>query len=255
MTGGNITVDNITVNSGTLKDVAQIFGGDGATPMTVTKLTNGVLTVVGTVTYTGATNVNAGIIIVHGSLSGTPALTLALGTELRGLGAINPTNGMITSSGTISPGDSGFDIGSFDTGNVVLNGGSVVLDLASAASNDRVNVTGTVSLNAPIALQLNFTAPFADGTAFRLIDNDGTDPIALNSGGFTSGGNMITPNVDFAVTSNGVTQTFQLTYAGGDSSNDVVLTAVPEPTPTATLLIGSAALVGLQRFRRRAQRL
>jgi hypothetical protein len=66
---------------------------------------------------------------------------------------------------------------------------------------------------------------------------------------------MITPNSDFDVTSNGLTQTFQLTYTGGDTgTNDVVLIAVPEPSPASALLIGAAALTGLQRFRHRSRR-
>jgi fibronectin-binding autotransporter adhesin len=61
------------------------------------------LTLSGSNTYTGATLVNAGTLIVNGTISSTAGVTLAGGTGLGGHGTIA---GLVSGSGTVSPGNS-----------------------------------------------------------------------------------------------------------------------------------------------------
>lgn len=81
MTGKNIAdatnAINLTAASGTLRNVAEINGGTSG----LTKTTSGTLILEGTNTYTGATAVNVGKLIVNGNQPlATGATTVAAGT-------------------------------------------------------------------------------------------------------------------------------------------------------------------------------
>ena len=81
--------------------------------------------------------------------------------------------------------------------------------------------------------------------------NDGTDLVNLGGSGFAFSGNLLSEGEVFTATSGADSQMFQITYAGG-TGNDVVLTAVPEPTSAALLLGGLASVLGFRRARRRS---
>jgi hypothetical protein len=146
--------------------------------------------------------------------------------------------------GTLAPGDG---VGTLRSGSLSLsNGSALTLELASRASYDRVETTGTVTLGTPVNLSLalapDFTAtPFA--TSLTIIENDGTDAVDLTGGGrFFYNGTALDEGARF--TAGG--QEFQLSYSGG-SGNDVTLLVVPEPS--AALLLLSSAFLLLQRRR------
>lgn len=248
MTDGTITVDTLTAKSGTLKNVVQIFGGDGTTALPLNKTTGGTLIIDGTNTYTGGTSVSAGTLVVNGSITGS--VTTVSGTTLGGSGTIGGAV-TIASGATLAPGNSP---GTLNTGDLTINGGTFAIEIGSALAYDSVNITGTVNLTAPIALTLDFSAynPVDLVDSFTLIANNLGDAVGL-SGGFTFDGSPIVEGVDFFATSGSFTQAFQLNYHGGDG-NDVVLSAVPEPASAVTLLLGSGMLLGMRRSRRRDER-
>ena len=104
------------------------------------------------------------------------------------------------------------------------------------AGLDRLNVTGTVTLETPNSrpspqLVVN-TAQYTPvaGDTFTLIDNDGTDAVVGTFDGLPEGGTFTSTQGD----------QFQITYQGGDG-NDVVLTALGNtPVVVGTRSAGEA---------------
>src|SRR5437868_6434767 len=79
---GSIAVNTFNAQSGTLRNVSQIFQGDNTTVTALTKTTSGTLTLSGTNTYTGGTNINGGTLALGSSaaLGTTGTISFAGGT-------------------------------------------------------------------------------------------------------------------------------------------------------------------------------
>lgn len=192
-------------------------------------------------TYTGTTTVDAGKLVINGSISTSTTTVKSAGT-LAGSGTVGAVT--VNSGGFIAPGNSP---GILNTGNIILEAGSTLgieIDGATVATQyDRLNVTGSVSLAGLLSMTMSGSYAPANGTLFFILANDGTDAItgtfsnaSVNGGTYTLGG-----------------QKFQISYAGDTTTssftggNDVVLQAVPEP---ASLLLGAVAILTLLRRRR-----
>ncbi len=214
-----------TIFSGVIQD-----GGPAGSPNSggsLTKIGTGTLTLSGTNTYTGSTTVNAGMLIVDGSV--TTSVTVN-GGRLGGSG----TTGAITvnKGGTLAPGNSPGILNA--NGNLRLALGSTYLvDLNGTAVGkeyDQTNVTGAVTLEgATLTLSLGFT-PIA-GSMFTIINNDLNDMVIGIFDGLSEGATFVSGG-----------QAFTITYHGGDG-NDVVLNVVPEPQTWVLAIAGLIALV------------
>jgi autotransporter-associated beta strand protein len=191
--------------------IAAALSGAGAE---LTKEGAGKLTMNGASSYTGATTVNAGMLAGSGSLAGPLILN---------------------ASSILAPGDGPGVLG---TGGISFNGGRFDLQLINVASFDQLNVTGTVELKAPIDLTLSLSSMAPANTLFEIVQNDGADPVTFADGSsrFVYNGTALNEGTVFTVNNAIVSQTYQISYAGG-TGNDIVLRVVPEPS-VAYLVLG-----------------
>lgn len=195
--------------------------------------------------YTGPTIVQEGTLLLTGSLAASSLVSVTAGGTLRGGGSL----GQLTlSGGVIAP---GVDVGTLSTGSLLLNGGSFSFKLGADGS-DLLNVTGSISLNAPIALTIGLGLALPQNVPLVIVSNDGADPVSFAGAGarLTYNGVALNEGDHFVAVDGPNSQEFVLTYAGGPGTNDIAVTPVPEPGSWAVAAIGAAMVVGL-RFRRR----
>jgi autotransporter-associated beta strand protein len=132
-TGTNVTL-TIGNNNGTGGNYQGVIANNTAGTGTValTKNGTGTITLSGTNTYTGATSINAGKLIVNGSTAAGSAVTATTGGTLGGSGTVNGTVN-VTGTGRISPG----------TSPGTLNTGATTYDASGVYTWEINNATGT----------------------------------------------------------------------------------------------------------------
>ncbi len=211
---------------------------NGTATVSIAKQGTGTLTLSGTNTYTGTTNVSAGTLIVNGSLANT-TVTVDSGATLGGSGTIA---GATTVNGTLSAGNSP-GILTF-SGDLNLGSGSTsvfeVDGTTRGTGYDGVDVGGalayggtlSVYFNAPNAGSYDLFSATAPSGDFSAVSIDGSGVSAT-----------FTPGIGWSAISGG----WQYDFA--NSTGDLTITAVPEPS-TLAALAGLAAL-GLAGARRR----
>ena len=223
--GGN----NLSIGSNNLSTeftgVIKYGGPFGPDPTggSITKIGSGTLTLSGHSTYTGQTVLNAGKLIINGSVL-TPLLVD--GGTLSGTGTIGTTT--INGGGTLAPGSS-VGILRVDGALTLTLGATYLIELNGptvGTQHDQTAVTGAVVLgDATLSLRLGFQPE--PGMMFTIIENGGTDGVSGIFAGLSEG---------MTVAADG--QGFSISYAGG-SGNDVVLTAIiPEPRTWLLLAMG-----------------
>jgi fibronectin-binding autotransporter adhesin len=208
-------------------------------------------------TYSGPTNVNAGTLLVNGTLgsagsgTGSNVVTVATGATLGGSGTINRSV-TVNTGGTLAPGNS--------PGILTVNGdltvnGNYAVELNgptpgnTASNHDQTVVSGSTTIGAGATLSIDFgsyTPVLLD--RFFIIASAGTTPVTGNFVGLSPAGGSAIPFSILGV-GNGL-----ISYVGDSASNsvtggnDVVIYnfVVPEPTTLA-----GAAAVGLVALRRR----
>jgi fibronectin-binding autotransporter adhesin len=221
------TVGNVTVN--------EVVSGAGG----ITKTGAQTLTLTETNTYTGATYVSEGTLIIVGNISTSVLTTVASGTAISGDG----TTGALTvlSGAEVNPGNSPGILTT--TGNFNLAGTyNAELDGTTVGSGyDQIDVTGTVTLSGLLNLISSFTATNDD--LFFLIKNDGTDGISGTFSGLADGSSFFAGTQEYKISYFGNAEGTP-SFTGG---NDVALMAIPEPS--AALLSGLGLLALLRRRR------
>jgi autotransporter-associated beta strand protein len=247
-----VTTSEVDTNGFNATLSGAISGNGG-----LVKTGSGTLTLTGANTYSGATQVSAGLLQVEGSLSNSSSLTVDSGAALGGSGSIDVAT---TISGNLTPGSSP---GILDfTSGLTLTDSSVstfefISDTANLADRgvafDGVNVSGgdlTIDPNASLALVFNlagstvdFSSAFWDSAQSWLLFESSFGTI-LGSGIFG----------DVTVTEDSLGQNFNTTTGGFFSlstiGDDIYLNyAIPEPGSYALIVSLLALLWAVNRRR------
>ena len=166
---GHVTDDGALVFN---RSDSVTFGGAISGTGGLTQVGSGTLILSGTNTYSGNTNVNAGRVLVDGSL-GAGSVNVASGATLGGTGTIG---GAVTvqNGGILAPGDSP---GTLTTGTLTLNSGSLLnyrlgtINVAGGGVSDLVNVHGNLTLAG--MLNVSNAGGFGSGV-YRLFNYTGS---------------------------------------------------------------------------------
>ena len=259
--GGLSGSSNLTLadNAGTPNAVTLTVGGNNASNAYsgvlsgaggLIKAGTGTETIQGGNTYAGLTAVNAGTLLVSGSISGS--VSVNNGGTLGGIGTVGATT--VNSGGTLLPGSLG-TLGTLSTNALTFNGGGIFSLQINTSSVNGSNVVASSIDTITGNLTLGTTAPtlaISDLGGGLTLAVGATIPFATYTGSWD--GNLFSvggTNIPNGGTFNAGANTYQLTYNGGATNNTVLLTVVPEPSAYTSLLGGLATLAGLQRFRRR----
>ena len=246
-TTGNLGAGNVTNNASLVFDrsdnisLANSISGSGS----LTKNGNGVLSLNASSTYSGTTLVNAGALLLDGTLSGGGLLTSAAGTTLGG----NGTNtGPVAVSGQLAPGNSA---GTFGAGSLTMDSGATLTfdvnanNTVGSGVNDLLQVNGNLTLNNnPITINLLGGPP--NGVPYRVANFTGALSGTFDPTVIIPGGSHATATLDYS-TPNQVNLTFTnfaslRWYSFGSSEWDVGLS--PNWSNSVSGLVGDVFYAG-----------
>jgi T5SS/PEP-CTERM-associated repeat protein/autotransporter-associated beta strand protein len=184
---------NITNNAAIVFDQASsgAYAGAISGSGSLAKTGAGNVNLTGTHTYTGATTISGGTLSVNGSIANS-AVTVNSGGTLGGSGTIGSTS--ITSGGLLAPGNS---IGTLTVnGNLNFAAGSIYrAEVDAVGNNDRINVTGTATLNGGTVDVQAGAGTYAANTTYTLLNAAGGR--TGNFSGVTSNLAFLTPTLAY----------------------------------------------------------
>lgn len=127
------------------------------------KVGSSVWTLTGTTAFNGAMTVDAGGLIVNGTL---PSVVTVNGGYLGGTGTVGGI--VVNNGGTVAPGNS---IGTLNvSGNVTFNAGSTFqVEINAAGQSDKIAATGTVTLNGGTVQIVPVGAGFLANTQYTIL--------------------------------------------------------------------------------------
>jgi len=205
--------------------LASVIANNGTGAVSVTKNGAGKWILGGVNTYTGATTINAGTLLVNGSI-GNSTVNIN-GGVLGGNGTVGGVN--VNSGGSLAAGAS---IGTLNTGSLSFaSGGTFALEInTDLGTTDLLNVTGGLSITGGAVLTLSDLGSNAVlNTTLTIIDYTTT----WDGGLFTYNGNVLADGATFSYGANNYTIDY-------DDGSAVTLTVAAIPEPATTALVGMA---------------
>ena len=174
--------------STTVSGVIADGGSAGGVGGSMVKVGSGTLTLAGANTYTGGTTLNAGGLVVNGSLAS--GVTVNGGT----LGGSGTIGSLVVNAGTIAPGNS---IGTLTVnGNFVQAAGTTYQVEANAqGQGDRITVGGTATLNSATVQVLAQPGNYGARTTYTILRANGG--VAGTYSGVSSNFAFLTPSLSY----------------------------------------------------------
>ncbi|OKO77073.1 hypothetical protein AC630_21500 [Bradyrhizobium sp. AS23.2] len=154
LSGG--TVQNGNVNASITSTGGTLNGLGGTASLTTTA---GTTTLLGTNSYTGATNVNGGVLDVEGIITATSAVMVNAGGVLTGTGIVDPLTTTIASGAALVPGNGTPGTSLTIDGNLAFQSGAIYLVQVNPSTASFATVTGTATLGGAAV-----NAVFANGS-------------------------------------------------------------------------------------------
>jgi autotransporter-associated beta strand protein len=250
--GGSATGSGTFVLSIGAKNEASTFSGaitngGGTVKTAITKTGSASLTLDGTSTYTGATSISQGTLVVNGVLGETAvSVTATSGTAtLGGSGTIGSSAASLTvgSNGYLAPGNSPGTL--TVNGSVSLNAGSTYnyQFTGGGTAADLVDANGTLNINGGTLSLENLGTAVAIGDKYTLF--------AYNTAGTLTGFDGLAEGAQFSAAGSDWVINYASTSAGlngGTGTSYVTITSVvPEP---GAALLGMLGVLGILRRRR-----
>jgi fibronectin-binding autotransporter adhesin len=226
---------------------ATRISNNGAGAVSVAKSGAGKWILAGNNTYTGATIVNAGTLLVDGSIAAGSTVSVAAGATLGGSGTIS---GVANVYGKLAPGN-GPGILAFGSALNLDSSAQIDMELngpTRGTGYDGVNVGGLLTYGGQLALTVG--SRFLESSQSFSLFSFAAQPAGNLGSVELSGAYGVGP---FASTGGG---NWQLTDAEGNqwvfsqANGQLAFTAVPEPSTWALVCLG-ASLFAAARFRRK----
>ena len=237
-TGGTVALGSgaLGVNGSSDSNFAGSITGTGS----LAKSGGGKLALTGASSYTGATVVSDGLLVVNGSISTSILTTIQSGATLGGSGTVGALT--VLDGGTVAPGNSP---GILSTGDYTQAGTlSLQLDGTLAGDEyDQVNVGGTVNLSGLLTATVGYTP--LNGQLLFILTNDGTDAINGTFSGIADLDTIDLGGYQWRIS-------YAANYAGSNTGtftggNDIALMAIPEPSALVLLGLSTFCLVSRRR--------
>lgn len=236
-----------------------------ATSVGLTKTTNGIVTLTRANTYTGATRILAGTLVLNGSISRESTVTVAPGAVFAGTGTTNDASVIL--NGTISPGAMSVagvsSVGTLTTGAQTWNGGGSYEWQISGAGGvagtgwDLLRLGGALSIGAtdtnPFTLELIGLGTNGTSGAVAGFDNSQSYVWTLLTSSTISGLTPRNVTIDSTLFEAGnALGGGQFSLVQNGSSLNLVFTPVPEPAVYALALgAGTLGIAAVRQWRRR----
>lgn len=213
-------------------------------------------------TYSGSTTVNAGRLVVNGSISNTSAVTVAAGARLGGRGSVGKAGSAVVIHGMLQMGDN--SAASVVAGTLAVTGnttisstGILAFDLfanhggatnVAGVDNDLLTLNGSFLLeNGGTVVLSNLGVAAGDwavGDRWKLIDWSGVGSSGIGTYTFTS-------DMDAALAALNLkwdtTHLFDTDYVNNALAGTVSLALVPEPSRALLLFVSAVALAAGRR--------